>query len=425
MLRVSWLVGLAAVLWGAGARAADNPGKARAQYVECKALFDAGKVCPALAACEAGVEALDLAPLRRLTDQARTACVARQRAAAARRAERACGEGRRSVGGACCFAGQGVVDGRCAGVPSACPAGLSVDVAGQTCAPPACGAGKVHVDGVHCCWPDQVWYAERSRCLGIPVCPAGLRAEGEACVVVVPDMDEDGLPDADDGCPTVAEDRDGFEDGDGCPEVDNDGDGICDAFYAASVGSAGEGERVAGFSCTGSDGCPNAAEDVDGFEDGDGCPDGDNDGDGVADGDDLCPDVAGPVAWSGCVPPPDHTLAIVGWSGVGLGAALAVAGGAVMLSTLDDREALAEPEVSVGERDVVLSLTEVEADERRARIEEREQIGVGALIGGGALMAAGAVVLLVDAFGGEEPAVQVEVGPGPGGGASVGVWGRF
>ncbi|MEZ4434124.1 MAG: hypothetical protein R3F65_17100 [bacterium] len=223
MLRVSWLVGLAAVLWGAGARAADNPGKARAQYVECKALFDAGKVCPALAACEAGVEALDLAPLRRLTDQARTACVARQRAAAARRAERACGEGRRSVGGACCFAGQGVVDGRCAGVPSACPAGLSVDVEGQTCAPPACAAGKVHVDGVHCCWPDQVWYAERSRCLGIPVCPAGLRAEGEACVVVVPDMDEDGLPDADDGCPTVAEDRDGFEDGT-APE-DNDGDG--------------------------------------------------------------------------------------------------------------------------------------------------------------------------------------------------------
>jgi outer membrane protein OmpA-like peptidoglycan-associated protein len=37
------------------------------------------------------------------------------------------------------------------------------------------------------------------------------------------------------------------------------------------------------------DGCPQAAEDVDGFEDADGCPDADNDRDGVADAGDACP----------------------------------------------------------------------------------------------------------------------------------------
>lgn len=43
------------------------------------------------------------------------------------------------------------------------------------------------------------------------------------------DRDGDGIPDDDDRCPTVAEDRDGFEDMDGCPEADNDGDGIVDS----------------------------------------------------------------------------------------------------------------------------------------------------------------------------------------------------
>ncbi len=82
-----------------------------------------------------------------------------------------------------------------------------------------------------------------------------------------PDNDNDSILDADDPCPNVAEDLDGFEDQDGCPEPDNDGDGILDA----------------------SDGCPNVAEDVDGFEDQDGCPEPDNDGDGILDATDKCP----------------------------------------------------------------------------------------------------------------------------------------
>lgn len=75
------------------------------------------------------------------------------------------------------------------------------------------------------------------------------------------DGDGDGITDDVDECPDAPEDMDGFEDGDGCPEEDNDRDGVVD----------------------GADGCPVVAEDRDGFEDGDGCPDGDNDGDGVAD----------------------------------------------------------------------------------------------------------------------------------------------
>jgi outer membrane protein OmpA-like peptidoglycan-associated protein len=65
------------------------------------------------------------------------------------------------------------------------------------------------------------------------------------------DTDGDGLFDATDRCPELAEDMDGFQDRDGCPEDDNDGDGFGDL----------------------SDPCPNEAEDLDGYLDDDGCPD--------------------------------------------------------------------------------------------------------------------------------------------------------
>lgn len=66
-----------------------------------------------------------------------------------------------------------------------------------------------------------------------------------------PDLDGDGIPDASDRCPDVAEDRDGFQDADGCPEPDNDKDGITDA----------------------NDQCPNEPETLNGVNDADGCPD--------------------------------------------------------------------------------------------------------------------------------------------------------
>lgn len=85
------------------------------------------------------------------------------------------------------------------------------------------------------------------------------------------DRDRDGIPEDLDRCPTLPEDRDGFEDSDGCPEADNDQDRVPD----------------------GVDQCPNQAEDNDGFEDDDGCPDLDNDADGIPDKADVCPNEAG------------------------------------------------------------------------------------------------------------------------------------
>ncbi len=88
------------------------------------------------------------------------------------------------------------------------------------------------------------------------------------------DRDRDGIEDKFDGCPDAAEDYDGYRDQDGCPDLDNDDDGIADA----------------------DDLCPDDAEDLDGYRDEDGCPDPDNDGDGVIDSNDNCPDTPAGVA---------------------------------------------------------------------------------------------------------------------------------
>ncbi len=118
-----------------------------------------------------------------------------------------------------------------------------------------------------------------------------------------PDIDGDGYPNKEDGCPNDAEDFDDFEDEDGCPEADNDKDTIVDDDDQCDS----EKEDFDGFEdddgCPERDNdkdgltdkrdeCPNRAEDKDGFEDEDGCPDKDNDGDGIADAKDRCPDHA-------------------------------------------------------------------------------------------------------------------------------------
>jgi len=82
---------------------------------------------------------------------------------------------------------------------------------------------------------------EIADCTAIPL-PAGCPQ---------PDTDDDGIFDADDKCPTVAEDPDGYEDEDGCPDPDNDADGVLDV----------------------DDECPLEAEVINGIEDEDGCPD--------------------------------------------------------------------------------------------------------------------------------------------------------
>jgi outer membrane protein OmpA-like peptidoglycan-associated protein len=91
--------------------------------------------------------------------------------------------------------------------------------------------------------------------------------EPTGSVALPADDDGDGILGGYDRCPEAAEDPDGFRDGDGCPDRDNDRDGYADA----------------------DDDCPNDAEDVDGDADDDGCPDADSDDSGEFVTVDACP----------------------------------------------------------------------------------------------------------------------------------------
>ena len=126
------------------------------------------------------------------------------------------------------------------------------------------------------------------------------------------DLDHDGVKDDVDGCPEIAEDRDGFEDADGCPEIDNDDDGIPDKQDACPNEKGTESTDPSKNGCPDKgaaapaagdrdhdgipdpkDRCPDQVEDKDGFQDEDGCPDPDNDHDGIPDTEDACPNQAG------------------------------------------------------------------------------------------------------------------------------------
>ncbi|RKG86455.1 DUF11 domain-containing protein [Corallococcus sp. CA049B] len=110
-----------------------------------------------------------------------------------------------------------------------------------------------------------------------------------------PDDDNDGIPDVSDTCPTEPETMNGYRDDDGCPdtvpeskpESKQASEGAPPpaalALPSASIDTDGDGIPDA------EDRCPTAAEDKDGFEDEDGCPDPDNDKDGIPDTEDQCP----------------------------------------------------------------------------------------------------------------------------------------
>lgn len=117
------------------------------------------------------------------------------------------------------------------------------------------------------------------------------------------DRDEDGVPDRDDACPDLPEDRDGFQDEDGCPDLDNDGDGVPDRFDAApdlpeDLDGHADTDGIPDLDNDGDgvpdilDACPDTPEDLDGVADGDGCPERDADRDRILDEDDQCPEEA-------------------------------------------------------------------------------------------------------------------------------------
>lgn len=85
--------------------------------------------------------------------------------------------------GKCCWPGQAWSRSRkvCIGVPTACPAGFSVQ--DETCAR-SCPNGQVVTLETRgqCCWPGQVWSAVRKLCVGAPTaCPEGLVSRGDTC----------------------------------------------------------------------------------------------------------------------------------------------------------------------------------------------------------------------------------------------------
>lgn len=87
---------------------------------------------------------------------------------------------------------------------------------------------------------------------------------------VTADRDGDGILDAQDGCPDVAEDLDQFEDGDGCVDRDNDGDGFLDAYeFKDGRWTNCDYRQEDGVDVD----CRNLPEDDRRFEARDGCPD--------------------------------------------------------------------------------------------------------------------------------------------------------
>jgi len=409
-----------------------DPGKASALYSQCQDFMKASKPCQALKTCEEALKALNVANIQRLTDEARTSCVKSTKAKRrAKRKAQPCPDGmtRPNPNSAtCCWSGQYVEEGYCMGTPASCPEGRQLNTLQTTCVNIPCDNGKERVDGGHCCWPDQVYIADQNRCIGVPKCPTGQEANGEECVVAIPDQDNDGIADNDDLCPTVAEDRDRFEDADGCPEFDNDQDGLCDAHFTLRDELS---NPLVSLDCEGADGCISDPEDKDGYQDADGCPDPDNDRDEIADVDDQCPDEYGVREFEGCLPPRDYTYLIVGWTGVGAGVALLATGGGLLASAANDRNTLNSPELSIDNSSVVVSITEVEAQQLRDDINTKETWAAVTFSTGGAFLATGVVFLILDALR-EEPApptpgqdMQLSVAPLPEGGGVFSLGGRF
>ena len=80
--------------------------------------------------------------------------------------------------------------------------------------------------------------------------PTGRLLLGLYAVLPETDADHDGVDDAHDACPFLAEDIDGFQDGDGCPDPDNDNDLVPDLDDKCPAIAAEEGRDDDEDGCT-------------------------------------------------------------------------------------------------------------------------------------------------------------------------------
>ena len=102
--------------------------------------------------------------------------------------------------------------------------------------------------------------------------PSWKKMSGEELLADLTADDGDSVEGAADQCPQAREDIDGFQDEDGCPDLDNDLDGFPDRRDACPDEKGGE---------------PWVVDSLDGCK-----PWSDRDGDGIHDDDDACPDKA-------------------------------------------------------------------------------------------------------------------------------------
>jgi len=166
---------------------------------------------------------------------------------------------------------------------------------------------------------DHAWVFENTKGCGYIVAFEDLQYGGDEdyedrIIEVVPDSDEDGVPDCSDNCPQVynPDQADGDVDGvgdacDNCPDVgnpgqeDGDDDGVGDACDGCpdDPDKTEPGECGCGVPDTDSDGdgtpdcndgCPDDPDKTEPGQCGCGVPDTDSDGDGTADCNDGCPD---------------------------------------------------------------------------------------------------------------------------------------
>jgi outer membrane protein OmpA-like peptidoglycan-associated protein len=125
-----------------------------------------------------------------------------------------------------------------------------------------------------------------SQGVGVPAARLAVRVSYQT---EAPDRDGDGVPDSADACPDVAEDYNGYADLDGCPDADDKT--TLDKVAAKSCpGAPGcDADRDDDGIPDAQDRCPTVPEDRNGVRDEDGCPDADADRDGVPDMQDRCP----------------------------------------------------------------------------------------------------------------------------------------
>ena len=84
--------------------------------------------------------------------------------------------------GLCCWPGQMSDGKKCIGSPVSCPEGFEKSVEKQACVSKGCPEGKTWLPGDHCCYPGSKWSKRKKACVGPKTCRPGEMRRGLECV---------------------------------------------------------------------------------------------------------------------------------------------------------------------------------------------------------------------------------------------------